>query len=67
MIEYNFDLPCESVYKNKNIIYGAGANGKFLNELLKSKDIIVEAFYDDDRCRWGDEYCGKKYCLKRNY
>ena len=28
--------------------------------MLKNKGVTIDAFYDDDRSRWGDYYCDKK-------
>ena len=58
--EINFDTIWKEVSDDKNIIYGAGYNGKLLYELLVNKNVPIEAFYDDDKSRWGEEYCGKK-------
>lgn len=60
MREINFSSIGKEIYDCKNIIYGAGYNGKILYEKLSSKDVSVEAFYDDDKSRWGDIYCGRK-------
>lgn len=58
--EINFHDIDKSIFENKNIIYGAGYNGKLLYEMLKSRGVAIDAFYDDDRNRWGDFYCDKK-------
>ena len=58
--EINFtDIQKELKYR-KNIVYGAGFNGQFLFKELTNKEIIVEAFYDDDKSRWGELFCGKR-------
>lgn len=62
--ELNFNSVEQNFYENKNIIYGAGYNGKLLYELLISKDVPVEAFFDDDQSRWGETYCGKRIFTK---
>lgn len=64
VVEYDFNLAGKSIYENRNIIYGAGYNGKFLYEILKKLNVEIEGFYDDDTSRWGDKYCGKKILSK---
>ncbi len=50
-----------SKFVNKtNVIYGGGYNGKLLCERLENCGIHVNAFYDDDKSRWGETYCGRK-------
>lgn len=53
--------------KKKNIIYGAGHNGKIVYHLLTEVGVPVEAFYDDDITRWGEEYCGKTILSKNQF
>lgn len=62
--EIRFDTIGKETYGMKNIIYGAGLNGKLLYEKLDGRAVLVEAFFDDDRTRWGNYYCGEKFCLK---
>lgn len=57
--EIDLKKPQSELLKNKNIIYGAGYNGQLLLNILKNSGIVVSAFYDDDRSRWGELYCGK--------
>lgn len=59
VIEIDFQKINSQLGERKNIIYGAGYNGKLLFEMLQEKNISVEAFYDDDVCRQGSIYCGK--------
>ena len=60
MREIDFGSIGKEVCGKQNIIYGAGYNGKALYGLLYDKSVSVEAFYDDDRSRWGDLCCGRK-------
>lgn len=46
--------------KRKNIIYGAGHNGEYLYQLCTESKIFIDAFFDDDKTRSGNEYCGKR-------
>lgn len=62
--ELNFNSIEKKIYENKNIIYGAGYNGKLLYQILISKNVTVEAFYDDDQSRWGESYCDRKILTK---
>ncbi|NBH18705.1 FkbM family methyltransferase [Clostridiaceae bacterium] len=64
LIEINFQSVNKEIQNSRNIIYGAGYNGRFLYELLSSNHIPVEAFYDDDESRWGDLFCDKKILSK---
>ncbi len=57
--EINWDNINNEFFCKKNIIYGAGYNGKLLYEIFKEKLIPIEAFYDDDSTRWGEYFCGK--------
>ena len=43
-----------------NIIYGSGYNGRLLYKLLENKGVSIAYFYDDDKSRWGEVYCGQK-------
>ncbi len=58
--EIRFDTVSKETYGGKNIIYGAGYNGKLLLEKLHERKVSVEAFYDDDKSRWGEDFCGKR-------
>lgn len=58
--ELDFNSIEQRIYQNINIIYGAGYNGKLLYQMFAGRNIQVEAFYDDDRSRWGELFCGKK-------
>lgn len=49
MREIDFDSIEKEVRGKRNIIYGAGCNGKTLCSLLCDKGVSVQAFYDDDR------------------
>lgn len=44
---------------SRNIIYGAGYNGKLLYQELIKRNISVIGFFDDDKTRWGEKYCEK--------
>lgn len=56
--EIDFDCIDQELLMGRNIIYGAGYNGKLVYTLLKDKGVLIEGFYDDDSSRWGSEYCG---------
>lgn len=62
--EIKLDALEEGLYRNKNVIYGAGYNGKLLFELCSKKNIRIDAFYDDDESRWGEPYCTKNVLSK---
>lgn len=62
--EINWDKIDKNLYSKKNIIYGAGYNGKLLYKLMEDKALQVEAFYDDDDSRWSEMFCGKKIISK---
>lgn len=57
----------EERLQGKNVIYGAGHNGKFVYELLDSAGVQTEFFYDDDVTRWGENYCGKRILSKKKF
>ncbi len=57
--EINWDNINKEFFGKKNIIYGAGYNGKLLYEIFKRNAIPIEGFYDDDNTRWGECFCGK--------
>lgn len=62
--EINWDNINSEFFCKKNIIYGAGYNGKLLYGIFKEKLIPIEAFYDDDSTRWGEYFCGKMILSK---
>lgn len=62
--EINWDKPDNNLYSRKNIIYGAGYNGKILCKLMEDKALQVEAFFDDDSTRWGEVFCEKRILSK---
>jgi len=59
-IEIDFSNISNELLTGKNIIYGAGENGKRVYRKLKECKIPIEGFYDDDVSRWGEEICDGK-------
>lgn len=64
--EINF-MDAGADLQRKNIIYGAGHNGKIVKQLLDDIGVPVEAFYDDDVTRWGEKYCGKMILSREQF
>lgn len=60
-IEIDFENIPNELLNGKNIIYGAGENGRRVYKQLKECKIPVEGFYDDDASRWNEEVCDGKY------
>lgn len=56
----------EERLQGKNVIYGAGHNGKFVYELLDSAGVQTEFFYDDDVTRWEKTTAGSVFCLRKS-
>lgn len=56
--EADFNEFDRSMFDGRNIIYGAGYNGKKLLEKLLALGVSIDAFYDDDPTRQGKEYEG---------
>ncbi len=57
----------ESDLHGKNIIYGAGHNGRIVYELLVERGVKIETFYDDDVTRWGEKYCEKNILSRQQF
>lgn len=60
-IEIDFKRIPNELLNGRNIIYGAGENGKRIYQQLKEYKVPVEGFYDDDTSRWNEEVCDGKY------
>ncbi len=69
IIEIEFDKINVYLKENdsRNIIYGAGYNGKLLYQELKKRNISVIGFFDDDKTRWGENYCEKDIFSKEQF
>ena len=65
--EVSFERLDRSLFEGRNVIYGAGYNGKLLFEKLTRHNVPIAAFYDDDPTRQGgdEKYCGLNI-LSRN-
>lgn len=57
----------EKGLREKNVIYGAGHNGKLVYELLDNEGAHIDFFYDDDVTRWRENYCGKTILSKEQF
>ena len=51
--EVSFKRLDRSLFEGRNVIYGAGYNGKLLFEKLTRHNVPIAAFYDDDPTRQG--------------
>ena len=51
--EVSFERLDRSLFEGRNVIYGAGYNGKLLFEKLTRHNVPIAAFYDDDPTRQG--------------
>ena len=63
--EVDYNTIAKGLHDRRNIIYGAGDRGRMLLERLKSKNVNIFAFYDDDVTRQGSTFCGKKIITER--